>query len=140
MPQRDDARDPVATYLTNRGASDQLRHAGLRGLITRWSVIARDAAHYNLTIDDWLNDVDLRDMIAGAMAVAPDAERHAVAQALDDADESFRSATMATKRSLWGDPVSVADNHDPQQQWWYFRRPAHPGKTMRADLTAAGVD
>ena len=140
MTQYDDGHDPVATYLADRGVSDQLQRIGLHGLIARWGVIARNVAHYDLTIDDWLNDVDLRDIIAGALAVASDVERRASAQALERADESFRSGTTVTKRSLWGDSVGTADNHDPQQQWWYFRRPTHPGETMRADLTAAGVD
>src|SRR5665213_725625 len=101
MTRHDDARDPVATYLADRGVSDQLRSAGLRGLVGRWKVIAHDAAHYDLTIDDWLNDVDLRDIIAGAMDVAPAAERLAIEPELVGADETFRAATIETQRSLW---------------------------------------
>lgn len=143
MTTHDDAKerssDAVAQYFAERGVSANAQSKGLRGIIAQWDAIARTAARYDLTLDDWLNDVDLRDIIAGALGVAPEHELHSTRDALDRADEAFRTATVETNRSLWGDTVGTADKHDPQQQWWYFRRPAHPGEIMREELTKAGI-
>ena len=139
MTMPDESTDAVARYLAARGVSLHLRKKSLREIIAQWDRIARTAARYDLTLDDWLNDVDLRDIIAGALAVAPEREQREVRDALDRADDLFRSATTETKRSMWGDAVAKDDKHDQLRQWWYFRRPTHPGKTMRTDLVAAGM-
>ena len=136
---RVDPLDPVAQYLATRGVSDEIRARGLRGIVAQWEAIAASAARYDLTLEDWLNDLDLRDIIAGAVTAAPEHERRAILDLLARADELFRTATVETKQSLWGDAVASADKHCARQQWWYFRHPAHPGETMRADLTAAGI-
>lgn len=143
MTRHDDtqkhASDPVAQYFAERGVPNDVRGKGLAGIIAKWTAIAGTAASYDLTLDDWLNDVDLRDIIAGAFAAAPESERNSIREALDRADTLFQAATVETKRSMWGDAVASADNHDPHHQWWYFRRPAHPGETMRQDLADAGI-
>jgi hypothetical protein len=143
MNEHDDAeshsRDPIAEYLEKRGVSAGVRKKGLRGLVADWIGIARSAAHYNLTLDDWVNDLDLRDIIAGALAFAPQNERHALHEALERADDEFRAGTLAFEQSAAHGSRSRAQAYDPSRQWWYFRYPAHPGDSMRADLKAAGV-
>ena len=139
MQESDPALDPVAKYLAARGVSARAQRDGLHGLIARWEAIGHSAERYDLTLDDWLNDVDLRNIIAGALAVAREPDSTEGARALEHADELFRAATIETRRSLWGDSVGSSDKHDPRQQWWYYRRPKDPGETMRADLKAAGI-
>lgn len=133
------SRDPVAEYFERRGVSDGVRRKGLRGLVADWAAIARSAAHYNLTLYDWINDLDLRDIIAGAMAVASEGEQHAVRDALARADDEFRDATLHSARSPAFGSSPRVNEYDPARQWWYFRYPSHPGDSMRADLTAAGI-
>lgn len=137
MTRHDDAQrftgEAVAQYFEKRGVSADVRQKGLRGIIAEWEAIARGAERYELTLDDWLNDVDLRDIIDGAMAVASKHERDELRGILERADEAFRAVTVESVRSLWG------TSHDRIQQWWYFRCPTRPGEMMRADLTAAGV-
>lgn len=133
------ARDAVGRYLADRGVSAGVRSRGLSGIIAQWEAIARRAARYDLTLDDWLNDLDLRDIIAGALAVAPESEPRELHARMDRADDLFRAATVASAHSLWGTAGDVANGQDPVRQWWYFRRPAHPGQTMLADLATAGI-
>jgi hypothetical protein len=133
------SRDPVAEYFETRGVSENVRTRGLRGLVADWVAIARSAGRYNLTLDDWVNDLDLRDIIAGALAVAPDSERHAMRDLLERADEEFRAATFTSAHAAPHNSTARANAYDPTRQWWYFRYPAHPGDSMRADLNAAGV-
>jgi hypothetical protein len=131
--------DAVARYLAGRGVTDSLRRGGLGGLVARWSAIASTAGRYDLTLDDWLNDLDLRDILAGALIVAPKHARDEVHSALERADAAFRAATVQSARSLWGKAGEGANPHDRMRQWWYFRYPKHPGATMRADLAEAGI-
>src|SRR5690348_12568868 len=95
--------DPVDRYLAERGVSSVVRKKGLGGLIDDWTSIARSAERYNLTLDDWLNDLDLRDIIAGAIDAASPAEGRTFGAALQRADDAFRAATVESPRSLWGD-------------------------------------
>ena len=143
MTKRDDAqrleRDRVSEYFEERGVSAGVRKKGLRGIIADWGAIAQSAATYDLTLFDWMNDLDLRDIIAGALAVASEGERDAVRDALERADHAFREATIPAARALAVASNEGDDARDPARQWWYFRYPAHPGDSMRADLVSAGV-
>lgn len=136
----DDAGDAVDRYLAERGVADHVRARGLRGMIDDWGRIAASAERYDLTLDDWINDLDLRDIIAGALTVASTGEQHRVRAVLARADERFRAATVECAPPLVG--VGAGDSVqpiNPQDAWWYRRAPAHPGATMRDDLAAAGV-
>lgn len=129
---RRDPHDPVARYLAERGVSPVVRDTGLRGIVAKWDAIASRAKRHDLTLDDWLNDLDLRDIIAGAMSIAPEHERQGVRSILERADDRFRCATVESPRPL------VAGT-DRAAQWWYLRYPAQPGTGMRDDLIAAGL-
>ena len=128
---RRDPHDPVSRYLAERGVSDRARGKGLRGIVAHWDVIASHAERYELTLDDWLNDLDLRDIVAGAMSVAPERERLAILSTLERADDRFRRATVESPRPL----LAGADR---AAQWWYLRYPARPGAGLREELLSAG--
>jgi len=130
--------DPVRAYLKSRGVSEDLVEGGLDGVIDRWDAISRSAKDYDFTLDDWLNDMDLRDIINGAMKAAPDAERKDVTARLKKADERLRNATAETG-SIWGSAMAGEAAPDPLKEWWYFRRPLNPGEMMKEDLESAGL-
>src|SRR5436305_15030105 len=109
----------------------------LTAMIAQWEHIATHASTYNLTLDDWLNDLDLRDLIERELAKAPAVDRDALRSRLELVDQAFRDATRESNGSLWG-PRSGAEHH-ATRQWWYFRYPSSPGDSMRADLEAAGI-
>ena len=133
------ANDPVRLYLKSRGVSSELIEGGLEAAIDRWDVISKTAKTYDFTLDDWLNDMDLRDIIAGALAVAGADEKKSVSERLNKADHRLREATVATG-SIWGSAMSGELAPDSKKAWWYFRRPMDPGETMQEDLEAAGLD
>ena len=97
-----ESRDPVDQYFIERGVSAGVRSKGLSGIISDWDTIAQRAEGYDLTLDDWLNDLDLRDIIAGAITRAPVAAADDLRDALARADEAFRAATIELEKSLWG--------------------------------------
>ena len=130
--KRQDPHDPVARYLAERGVSAKVRNMGLRGIVMQWDGISSRAERYDLTLDDWLNDLDLRDIIDGAMSVAREDERRELQAVLARADERFRRATVES-------PKPLVVGADRTAQWWYLRHPAQPGAGMRDDLIAAGL-
>lgn len=130
--------DPVRAYLRSRGVSDDIVEGGLDSAIDRWDSISKTAKDYDFTLDDWLNDMDLRDIIHGALSAATVAERESVASALKKADDRLRKSTEKTG-SIWGSAMQGDFAPDPVKGWWYFRRPLNPGETMADDLEAAGL-
>jgi hypothetical protein len=82
--------------------------------------------------------MDLRDILAGALAAAGPRERHAAAVRLDEADERFHQITEPCA-CLWGDEIALNNSWRPEWQWWYFRRPTVPGPMLREDLLVNGL-
>jgi hypothetical protein len=105
-------------------------------MIASWERIASGASTYNLTLDDWLNDLDLRDVIARRLAESQSVDGR-LRERLESADRAFREATAEARQSLWG-PTAGAE-HRSSTHWWYFRYPSSPGEEMRRDLRAAGI-
>ena len=109
-------------------------------MIDDWARIAASAERYDLTLDDWINDLDLRDIIAGALTVASASAQRRAGAALARADARFRAATVECARPLASAGAGGSETSpNPEGAWWYRRAPAHPGATMRDDLAAAGV-
>ena len=136
----------LQAYLATRGLPPDARQRGFHGLVLAWERIARAAARYDLTLDDWRNDLDLRDIIAGAVTVASEQDLLGTRDALARADALFRAGTEETQRPLWSsaehrsDPAAVhsTETGPTPSRWWYRRRPLHPGDTIRAELEDAG--
>ena len=83
--------DPVRDYLRRSGASYAVVAQGLRGLVENWErVVAQVLEGYNLTLDDYLNDMDSRQLLANALELAPDEVRDAFLPRVHDADVKVR--------------------------------------------------
>lgn len=132
-------RDAVHSYLVTRGCAPHVVRGGLVGLLERWrDVVEGIEQGRDGTLDEWRDDMDLRDLLAGALAAADLRERQAAALRLDDADERFRLVTLACP-CVRGADVATAEGWRAAWQWWYFRRPTLPGPALRAELGAAGL-
>ena len=83
--------------------------------VRRWAAIVGEVAHgYELTLDDYRDDMDVRDIIAGVLPLATGTQRQAVEKQLADADRRLRDVTTVSS-SLWGD--SDADGA-AAERWW----------------------
>ncbi len=130
--------DPVHTYLVSRGCAPLVVRRGLSGLLEQWTGIVGAAERgRDATLDEWLNDMDLRDILAGALAAAPPRDRRTAAGGLDTADQRFHSITVPCP-CLWGEEIAHTNSWRPEWQWWYFRRPTNPGPTLRDELLVNG--
>ena len=130
--------DPVHTYLESRGCSPMVVRRGLGGLLEHWSsIVAAAERGRDASLDEWLNDMDLRDILAGAMAAAASRDRRTAAVRLDEADERFHAITEPCP-CLWGETIAHTNRWRPEWQWWYFRRLVTPGPLLREDLLVHG--
>jgi len=131
-------KDPVRDYLRERGCGKHVVEGGLEGLVENWEKTVRSVEDgYSLTLDDYLNDLDGRQLIAEALAVAGDQQCAAINARLDRADEKMRNLTEPTEVCLWGEDVAEEEGWTPEENWWYFARPIKADAELLAEIDAA---
>ena len=65
-------KDPVGEFLRNRGCPEHVVRGGLRGLVESWEEVVRSVEEgYSLGLDDYLNDMDGRQLIEEVLHVVP---------------------------------------------------------------------
>lgn len=129
------AIDPVRDLMRARGCADHAVDGGLEGLLDAWGRVADELERgYTLGLDDYLNDLDVRELLAAAVALAQDRERSKAAKRLDALDARVRTATEPAGRCLWGERVARNHGWSADTHWWYFVRPRRMGVELRSDL------
>ena len=109
--------------------------AGLRGLVEQWEHTVDDVEEaYPLGLDDYLNDLDGRQLLEDAMAIAPGSDREAVRARVKAADDRMKQLVVPAGRCLWGTDMAGQYDWTPQRQWWYFTQPREPGPELKEDL------
>jgi hypothetical protein len=127
--------DRVRALLREKGAPDDVVKSGLMGLVAEWERTARQVEEgYPLGLDDYLNDLDGRQLLEEAMGVATEPERDAVAPRVRQADALARAHLETVHECLWGSRVAQSEEWTPQHNWWYFAVPIEPGPMLRDDL------
>jgi hypothetical protein len=127
--------DPVRDYLRQQGAPYQVIANGLRGLVENWErVVKAVEAGYDLSLDDYLNDMDGRQLLENALSVAPVEVRDAFLARVQAADERMRSLVVPAGRCLWGQIVAEEEGWRANKQWWYFTRPRQSGARLLEEL------
>lgn len=135
----DGLSDPIRDFLRRSGAPYPIIASGLRGLVTNWErVVDLIVAGYPQGLDDYLNDMDSRQLLENALELAPGELRDEVLPRVWDADRRLRPHLVPAGRCLWGGIVADEEGWDPEQQWWYYERPSNPGPALREELEADG--
>lgn len=133
--RRSGPNDPVRDYLRQSGAPYSVVAQGLRGLVENWErVVAQVLEGYNLTLDDYLNDMDGRQLLENALELTPDEVRDTMLPRVRDADLRIRLNLVPAGRCLWGGIVADDEGWTEARNWWYFERPRQPGPRLRDDL------
>ncbi len=131
--------DRVRQYLRRRGSAPSVVKGGLKGLIDHWeSLVAAVEEGYDLTFDDYLNDMDMRDTLAGALEVASPEDHQANDAKLEKLDRQFRDLTVECQ-PIWGEKNARENGHDSTEQWWFFRRPQNPAPDFEEELREVGL-
>jgi hypothetical protein len=129
--------DPIRRLLRARGVADHVVAGGLDGLVADWEHTAeRVERGYALGLDDYLNDLDARQIIEVVLSAMPEPDGPLLDR-LRAADDRMRGATVPTSRCVWGDP-QPPDRATDRRNWWYFLVPRNPGPELARELTDAG--
>jgi hypothetical protein len=125
--------DPVREFLKRRGSADHVVRAGLPGLVESWeSVVESVKRGYNLGLDDYLNDMDVRQLLDEALKLAK--ADQAYIERVRRADEAMRRLVKPIGRSLWGEKNAKEHGWSAEKNWWYFAVPINAGPALTDDL------
>ena len=106
-----------------------------RALIDQWSSFTGDLAQaYIFDLDNWLNDVDIRQLIADASLMFGPDELAEHADKLEAADRAFLLATHAVEKCLWGGKTARREKWTFGKNWWYFRAPLRSNAQLDEEL------
>lgn len=126
--------DPVREYLREKGCGEHVVSGGLAGLVQAWErMVASVAQGYSLGLDDYLNDLDARQLLAEAWEVAPADERQLYQSRVTEADAQMKSLLRPADECLWGDEIAEEEGWTREEQWWYFGFPINAGGDLRAE-------
>lgn len=126
--------DPVRQYLRDKMCAPHVISGGLEGLIEAWEKTVESVEHgYQLGLDDYLNDMDGRQLIEEVLTIDSGANSVKYGGRLRRADERMKKITRR-RANLWGDDVAAANHWTPGKNWWYFREPEKAGQELLNDL------
>ena len=100
------------------------RRQTLEERVAAWEkIVAALERGWRFDLDDWLNDMDLRQMIEDSLALYGPDERGALDIRLAKADADFRLNTVEAGKCLWGKKAAKREKWSATTNWWYFRKP-----------------
>jgi len=128
-------KDPVWEFLKGRGCPAHVIRSGLNGLIESWETTVESVERgYSLGLDDYLNDMDGRQLIEEALGIAPDKDKKKYADRLRQADAHMKKLLSPAGRCLWGDEVAEAEGWSVRKNWWYFMKPLRAEKALLSEI------
>jgi hypothetical protein len=129
--------DAVRRFLSERGCTDDVVEGGLEGLVSGWEhTVGQVGSGYPLGLDDYLNDLDGRQLLEEALALAPWSANPALMKRLSEVDARMKALVVPAPACLWGEAVAEAEGWSAEHEWWYFSLPRSPGPVLREDLEA----
>jgi hypothetical protein len=106
-----------------------------RTLIDQWVAFADGLAQgYTFDLDNWLNDVDIRQLIREAEPMFGPDELADYAVRLEEADRVFRQATRDLDKCVWGKKAARREKWTAAKNWWYFRAPRRSNAQLEEEL------
>jgi len=127
--------DEVRDFLRERGCPEEVIAAGLEGLVAEWErVVDQVEAGYELGLDDYLNDLDGRQLLEEVLVLARPADREAALERIRAADEHMKGLVNPTEECLWGESVADSEGWGPGSNWRNFNLPRSPGAMLKDDL------
>ena len=127
--------DPVREYLRNKGCAQHVVNGGLEGLVGDWEKTVESIVQgYDLGLEDYLNDLDGRQLISEVMALDEAPHRLKYRERVHHADERMRKAVRLTSQCVWGDEAASEHGWSAERNWWYFSEPKTAGRELLDDL------
>jgi hypothetical protein len=110
--------------------------AELRDLIDQWAEFTSglETQDYTFDLDNWRNDVDVRELILEALPMFSREEIGDHALKLDQADATFKANTRVSRRCVWGHGIQTKEKWTLEANWWYFRTPQRSNAQLEDEL------
>ena len=122
-------------FLKEKGAAAHVIQGGLAGLVENWEkVVSLVQQGYPYGLDDYLNDLDGRQLLEETLAIIPEEERQKTHKRLQRADELMRTLVKPAGKCLWGDPVARSEGWTMEKNWWYFSRPIQAAPEVLSEI------
>lgn len=129
--------DPVREYLRAKGCAQHVIRGGLDGLIGAWEKTVESVERgYELGLDDYLNDLDGRQLISEVMPINEVATGLKYEERVRRADKRMRKLVRLTGRCLWGNAAATRHGWSAEENWWYFSVPKTAGPELLIDLNS----
>lgn len=130
--------DPIRDFLHQQGQPYAVIANGLQGLVENWERVVRlVVAGYPHGLDDYLNDIDCRQLLENALDLAPVDMRVVVTSRMNEADRLIRPALVRAERCLWGGIAAENEGWTAEKNWWYYSVPVSPGARLAEELMEA---
>lgn len=124
--------DPVYEYLAGRGCPDFVVAGRLPGLVSAWERVTQSVAlGEEQEQDDYLNDVDGRQLLEDVLPVSEPALRSEYVERIVAADHLILKFLIPTSECLWGKANAVKYGYARDRNWWYYHRPRAVDSTWR---------
>lgn len=91
---------------------------------------------YDLAIEDYLNDLEVRNAIELVIKNYPKDVLGDFSTKVSELDGQLRSMLIRKDISLWGDNVIKLNSWNPNQHWWLFGYPSKSTGMFLADIKA----
>ncbi|HMV46516.1 MAG TPA: hypothetical protein PLD20_28455 [Blastocatellia bacterium] len=135
------SEDAVRDFLRDKGCGPHVVAKGLVGLVESWeNVVQAVDEGYALGLDDYLNDLDARQLLAEALTVAAPGEAAKFEERIQQADDQMKSLTTRAGVCLWGDEVAEEEGWTPKKNWWYYARPIVANADLLAEINDVAGD
>jgi hypothetical protein len=122
MNPRDAGR--LEAFLRGEGAPESVVQGGLEVLLAGWErTVASVEAGYPGDYEDYLGDLDGRQLLAQALIRVSPAQAASMAARLEELDGRMRAASEPVARCVWGNIVADEEGWDAEANWWYYVRP-----------------
>jgi hypothetical protein len=96
----------------------------------KWSrFVLNVEKEYRLTIDDYTNDLSLRNLIQEVLGACP--ENAGLNEWTNEWDKRFEKATKKVKEPL------LPERRNKKKGWWWYRIPINQGSELKKGLQLA---
>jgi hypothetical protein len=130
--------DPVNDFLRQRDCAEHVIKDGLLGLIKNWeSVVESVRRGYPLGLDDYLNDLDGRQLLEEALAMAPIEQKEKFLERVRRSDKLMQTLVKPAGKCLWGEEVAETEGWTAEKNWWYFTQPIHANPELLNEIEEA---
>jgi len=127
--------DPVRDFLRGKGCPEFVVKNGLQGMVKRWENLAESVRDgYEFGLDDYLNDLDNRQLLEETLAVAPPKEKEKYMKRVERTDKRMRTLVKAAGKCLWGNEVAETEGWAEDKNWWYFSQPIQANRKLSAEI------